>query len=287
MTLITVLIAFALEYFLGTFDRFRKFDWFDYYLNWIERSLGRYSQWEGVLGVLITLAVPVMILLAISYALSAIFIGLVFLLSIFVLIYCLGLDINNLLSNYIQSIKGKMDEDIAVVENQIKLDLDLNEYNETKAISSILLRSHNHIFGVLFWFIILGISGALLYCLTVRLMNRVDGGHGGYADAVRDLHNILMWPSARLLAIGFALSGSLVDTIDAWRSVDGHTLMCSNDIVIKTGLGALQYHEADSEDDNSHERYIGWIQETQAMINRSLIIWLTVLGILTIGGVLS
>ena len=287
MTLITVLIGFALEHFLGALDRFRKFDWFDFYINKIEQTLSRYSQWEGAIGVLVTLAIPIAILLLISYLLGVIFIGLAFLLSVLVFIYCLGADMNTLLSNYIQSIKGKMDEDIAVVENQINLDLDPNEYNETKAISSILIRSHDHIFGVVFWFCILGISGAFLYCLTVRLRNRAEGVHGGYADSVRDLHKILMWPSARLLAIGFALSGSLVDTIDAWRNVKGDTLSCSQDIVTKAGLGALQYNEVDSEDDNSHERYIGWIQETQALMNRSLIIWLIVLGIMTIGGVLS
>ena len=40
---------------------------------------------------------------------------------------------------------------------------------EKKAIETVLHCAHEHIFGVLFWFIALGMLGALLYLLVLRL----------------------------------------------------------------------------------------------------------------------
>ncbi len=92
----------------------------------------------------------------------------------------------------------------------------------------------------------------------------------------------------RLLAIGFALSGSLVDTLEAWRKVDGDTFNCSQQVMVVSGLGALQYEDYQQDDEEDAKSwYIQWIRETQALINRTLIIWLATLGILTLGGIRS
>ena len=117
--------------------------------------------------------------------------------------------------------------------------------------------------------------------------NKFNDIHGGYADAVRDLHCILLWPSARIQALGFALSGSLVDGLDGCRNVSGNTLDCSEELIGTSGLGAIQYEPESVEEDDTTESYVDCIQETQALINRTLIVWLTALGIMTLGGWLS
>jgi len=291
MTLLSILLGFALEYFSGSFDRFRNYDWFDGYFNWLETRCRPYPLWDGTVGVLLTLALPLIVLLLLSYFLGKIFIGLPFLLAILVFVYSLGPNMNVLLNNYAQALEGNIIEDIAVIEDRLNLRSQPHDYNDTVTISAILLRSHEYIFGVVFWFIILGMPGALIYCLTAELDRRFGGVHGGYATAVHELRNILMWPSARLLAIGFALSGSLVDTLEAWRKVEGDTFDLSQEVIVASGLGALQYEEQVSGDDDAETgakaHYIQSIRETQALINRSLIIWLTALGFLTIGGILS
>ena len=70
-----------------------------------------------------------------------------------------------------------------------------------------MLRAHEYLFAVVFWFLLLGAVGGLLYCLAANLARRHEKVGDGYAGAARRLHNILMWPSARLLALGFALGG--------------------------------------------------------------------------------
>lgn len=287
MTLISILLGLALEYFAGSLDRFRKFDWFDTYFNWLETNCQRFPLWDGAGGVVLTLALPVLLLLLIAYILGKLSIIFPLILAIIVFIYSLGPNLNTLLSNYTQALEGNIEEDIALIETSLDLKTEAGGYNSTITVSGLLLRSHEHIFGVIFWFIILGMSGALIYCLTIVLKRKFDGVHGGYSMAVDDLHNILMWPSARLLAVGFALSGSLVDTLEAWRRIPGDSLRNSPEVIVETGLGALQYAEnLENNDDDAKSQYIQWVKEVQALINRSLIIWLTVLGIMTIGGTL-
>ncbi|NNE37040.1 MAG: hypothetical protein HKN08_01945, partial [Gammaproteobacteria bacterium] len=117
---------------------------------------------------------------------------------------------------------------------------------------------------------------------------RYEGVHGGFANAAGELYKILIWPSSRLLAVGFALSGSLVDTMERWRKIEGDTRDVSQQIISESGLGALQFEENSSVDtDEAKANYIQCIKETQALINRSLIVWLTILGLMTLGGILS
>lgn len=130
--------------------------------------------------------------------------------------------------------------------------------------------------------------GALLYCLVVRLSEKYEGIHGGYAETVQILHQILMWPSARLQALGFALGGSLVDAIEGWRSVEGESLAVSQEVIATAGIWALQYREEfEGEYEDENESYLNWVKEAQALANRTLIVWLTILGVMTIGGWLA
>jgi AmpE protein len=288
MNLISILAGLAMEYFLGPLDRFRDSAWFESYLNWLEQTCRRSPMWDGPVGVILTLALPVTALLLVSWLLGEISIVLPFLLAILVFVYSLGPNIDTRLNNYIQAIEGNMVEDIAVIEGSLNLKSDNQHYQGAQIIPVALLRAHDSIFGVIFWFVVLGMSGALLFCLTLLLKRKFEGIRSGYAIAVDELHNILIWPSTRLLAIGFALSGSLVDTLEAWRKVEGDTFNCSQQVMIMAGLGALQYAEETAEDDESaRARYVQWIREAQALINRTLVIWLTALGILTLGHILS
>lgn len=288
MNLISILLGLAMEYFMGPLDRFRNTVWFDSYTNWLELKCQRSPMWNGPIGVIITIAAPMAVLLILSGLLGEISIVLPYILAILVFVYSLGPNLDTLLNNYIQALEGDIVEDVAVIEERLNLNPDPQHYEGTQIISATLIRAHDYIFGVIFWFVVLGMSGALLFSLTLLLKRKFDGIRSGYSIAVDELYNILVWPSTRLLAIGFALSGSLVDTLEAWRKVEGDTFNCSQQVMVMSGLGALQYEEYQQDDDEgAKQRYIQLIKETQALINRTLVIWLTALGILTLGNILS
>lgn len=288
MTLLSILIGLGLEYFLGSLDRIRNFAWFEQFSTWLEIRFSKYSLWEGPVGVLVTLAIPLSVVYLIAVKLEDIWFVLGFIFAVMVFVYCVGSDFNGLINSYLDALDADDDGSISGIEQEIYGSSATDEATSPDLIRKILLRAHDHIFAVIFWFIVLGVVGALLFSLVYRMKEKYTSIHGAYAEAVRNLYSILIWPTTRLLAAGFALAGSLVDALEGWRDVEGNTIECSEEIIYNSGIGAIQYTERGSEDDDAVKaEYIGNIQETQALLNRTLIIWLTILGIMTISGTLS
>lgn len=286
MNLITVLIALGVEARLGGFDKYRDLSWFVHYCDWLEARLAGAAFWHGPGGLLLTLFIPLALLGVLVYLAGEASIALGFLLSFLALVYSFGPPLGSLVDSYAEALGGS-DETACreVLEKVLYGDPGDGAADRDRVISSIMLRSHEYLFAVIFWFLLLGAVGALLYCLVVNLAQRHEKIEGGYAGAVSDLHNILMWPSARMLALGFALGGSLVSALESWRTVSGHTLAVSREVITLSGFGALHYDPAGEEKtDEGTGEFVSRLRETMALINRTLIVWLIVLGLMTIAG---
>ena len=86
------------------------------------------------------------------------------------------------------------------------------------AIEEALVSSHRHVFGVLFWFVVLpGPSGAILYRLAVYLRERW-GKLGVFGRTAEQVYSVLEWPAARLTAAAFAVVGDFEDAVYCWRT---------------------------------------------------------------------
>ncbi len=290
MNLITVLIALGVEARLGNFERFRNLSWFAHYCDWLETRLAHAGFWNGPGGLLLTLFIPLALLGVVVYLAGVINILLGFLLSFLALVYSFGPPMGSVVDSYVDALSAGDDAACSeILEKILYGDAEDGTADRDRVIGSIMLRSHEYLFAVIFWFLLLGALGAVMYCLVVNLAQRYEKADGGYAGAVRDLHNILMWPSSRMLALGFALGGSLVSALESWRSVSGHTLDVSREVVTVSGFGALHYTPADGEktDQQDNEDFVNRLRETTALINRTLIVWLIVLGLMTIAGWIS
>jgi len=106
-------------------------------------------------------------------------------------------------------------------------------------IEEALVASHRHVFGVLFWFVLLpGPSGAILYRLALYLRRRWRplGAFGAFAErAVR----LLEWPAVRLTAAMFAVVGDFEDAIYCWRTQANAWPDPDAGVVLAAGAGAL------------------------------------------------
>ena len=80
-------------------------------------------------------------------------------------------------------------------------------------------------FGVLFWFLLLGPFGAVLYRLSVLAVERDDTqlAHETAAGA-RAWLALLEWPVAQLMTLGLALVGNFDSVMAAWREDDAFAL---------------------------------------------------------------
>ena len=290
MNLIMVLIALGVEARLGNFERFRNLSWFVHYCDWLETRLANTRFWNGPGGLLLTLFIPLALLGVVVYLAGVINILLGFLLSFLALVYSFGPPMGSVVDSYVDALSAGDDAACSEILEKILYGApEEGAAGRDRVIGSIMLRSHEYLFAVIFWFLLLGAVGAVMYCLVVNLEQRYEKVDGGYAGAVRDLHNILMWPSSRMLALGFALGGSLVSALESWRTVTGNTLDVSREVVTVSGFGALHYTPADGEktDQQDNEDFVNSLRETTALINRTLIVWLIVLGLMTIAGWIS
>lgn len=290
MNLIMVLIALGVEARLGNFERFRNLSWFLHYCDWLETRLANTRFWNGPGGLLLTLFIPLALLGVVVYLAGVINILLGFLLSFLALVYSFGPPMGSVVDSYVDALSAGDDAACSeILEKILYGGPGEGAADRDRVIGSIMLRSHEYLFAVIFWFLLLGAVGAVMYCLVVNLAQRYEKADGGYAGAVRDLHNILMWPSSRMLALGFALGGSLVSALESWRTVTGNTLDVSREVVTVSGFGALHYAPADGEktDQQDNEDFVNRLRETTALINRTLIVWLIVLGLMTIAGWIS
>jgi AmpE protein len=90
------------------------------------------------------------------------------------------------------------------------------EANHRSLLGALFIQSHERVFGVLLWFIVLGPGGAVAYRMASRLPSLLDTDSPAL-DTADSLHSLLAWPTARLTALLFGLGGSMDAAIEAWR----------------------------------------------------------------------
>ena len=159
-------------------------------------------------------------------------------------------------------------------------------------LEALLGRVNERLLAILFWFVLLGPLGAVFYRSVSQLksLQMEYPEAGGFNEAAARLKLILDWLPARLTAVCYALSGSFVDAIHAWREEmtqsNGTSLTRNRAVLTRTGLGALQLHDfyADAGAEIDTETVTRHVEHAHALIRRTVITWLTVLALLTLAG---
>jgi adenosylcobinamide-phosphate synthase len=158
-------------------------------------------------------------------------------------------------------------------------------------IESVLENGADAVFAPLFWFIIAGPTGAVIY----RLSNTLDAMWGyknqryinfGWAAARFD--DLLNWCPARLTAISYALLGNTQQAIQSWKTQASLLDSPNAGSVMTAGAGALQlklggaawYHgvlkeKIDFGGNNLPEN--NDILRANTLMTRSLLLWVLVL----------
>jgi adenosylcobinamide-phosphate synthase len=107
------------------------------------------------------------------------------------------------------------------------------------AIEEALVSSHRHVFGVLFWFVLLpGPSGAILYRLAVYLRERW-AKLGAFGRTAQRVYSVLEWPASRLTAAAFAVVGDFEDAVYCWRTQSRAWRDPYMGVVLAAGAGAM------------------------------------------------
>ena len=163
------------------------------------------------------------------------------------------------------------------------------------ATESVLENGCDAIFGVIFWFLIAGVPGIVLY----RLANTLDAMwgyknirylHFGWATAKFD--DLLNWVPARLTALSYAFIGKTEMALRCWREQGGLCESPNGGPVMAAGAGALgiklggdcRYHGQLKRKPilgKGLQASANSIREAVSLVRKTLALWLVVIFIIS------
>jgi adenosylcobinamide-phosphate synthase len=222
MSVIAIVAALILEQWRPLGERKTYSSWLSAAAGWIERSLHATEGRNGALAWALAVLLPgaaALVLHAALYRLSPL---LALLFNVGVLYLTLGFrQFSHSFTELQTALKGgeleRARELISGWRGEPILPREREEIIRL-TVEEAILAAHRHVFGVIFWFVVLpGPSGALAYRLAAFVRQRWStmGSFGGFAE--RALY-LLEWPAVRLTAAAFAVVGDFEDALYCWRT---------------------------------------------------------------------
>jgi len=288
MSLLSVIFALIAESFISSLAELRRFDFFFRYVSWLRSKLPSFSFQNGSVTLVIVVAGALFSVWLISAMLGNVLSLFGFLFGIAVLIFTMG--------------PRDLDEDV----QKIITAFENNDYEAANIYAShfsgralsdppmqlaqivkeeVLLQANIRLLGVFFWFILLGPVGAVLFRVSVLLKENQQTENDDFADASRELYRIMIWLPARICVLSYAVAGNFVDTMSYWNGVSDLWLRDSEDFIVVSGVGALRYEQRVGRDElEDEEPDIAGIQHALSLVKRAVIVWVVLLGLLTVTG---
>lgn len=276
MYLIVILICLIGLRYVHIFRTPKRYDWFQTYVIKLHQYLGAVkSPW--VMTILILLPIFIVILaLQLGFA-HGVFYIFEFFLCIIILWYCLW-PIS--LQEYLETSLGKHKAANDKAEDNINdEDAVVKDADSRALIEAMLCYANTRTFAVLFWFIVLGPCGALMYRTITqftKLSSRPNDDLNAIARCAHIMEDVLDWLPARLVGLGYSLAGNFSLGFSEWLRYFKKGINSNQDLLIATGIGAMGFKQDDESDDEQARQVL-------VMIDRSLIVWLVITAIFTLG----
>lgn len=281
MALISIILGLFLDRTFRHLHDLRDMTWFEFYAQVIQRAIGKRVP---PLQFILILALPVLLLLSIQILLHDFLYNIpAFIFGVVIFIYCLGpACLSSDIEAYIHArTLGDEDEALhyagAITDTAASTSPDQQTSDVTRAILHV---ANERIFSTIFWFIILGPFGAMLYRLISELSKQIEFNE--LAEFSDFIHSLMAWVPARMLAAGYAFTGNFDAAYHSYRDrAQSSDYSQSNaEVLIATGLGAMH-------DNLDAENELASIYAAQALVMRAVIAWIGILAVMTLGGILN
>jgi AmpE protein len=284
MRLIVLIISVAMERWLDVGDKLRNYAWYNHYIKLLHKYVGSTALWRGWLGVATILLPVLVVVLLLSLILNEVAYeigGL--LLNIAILFYCLGpINLQQQITRIIDAF-SKEDTEALQREAATLLPGEVPEQQNAlvRAIAQqIFVAANQRLFAVLFWFIVLGPYGAVLYRFITLLHDTAQSAENPCQEMggpCKLIIQALDWIPARLLSLTLALAGNFDAVMGKLISRLAAGLDSSTSLLTDSGLAAMNLHEVGSEQAEPKE-----VVTALDIINRCLLTWAVVYSIIMV-----
>jgi AmpE protein len=290
LTLIAVVLALVLGHVVPSLLAVRRYDWYVAWLRWFARLLAGDSTLQGRIGILFAVGLPALAVAAVQLLLDGHGYGLpLFVFSLLVLVYTWG--------------PRDLDLDVEAVvdarDNEARRKAAFALFPEggdplmegPSLVEAVFRCALWRWFGVLFWFLVLGPAGALLYRL-------VSLGAQGQAQAVLSPAQgaaakwwlaLFNWPVAHLMTFGLALAANFDGVLAAWR--DWHAQGGWRLDIGFLGAAArasvvceLAEEDAYAIDGPAQAPALLELRDAMSLVWRVMLLWLAVLAVFVVAG---
>lgn len=305
LSLIAVVLALSLDAWWGEFSRYHPLVIFGRWVTrveqrcWLSESNSRYVRWRGISALLIVMSVVVIPALLIHlWLLQSLFIYLC--LSVLIIYFCIG---RRSLREHAEAVELPLRSgDLVIAREAVAriVSRDTAQLSEPEVASavceSVLENGSDALFAALFWFLVAGIPGVVIY----RAVNTLDAMWGykntryqyfGWAAARLD--DVLNWLPARLVAVSYALMGHFSKAMQCWLQQGVNWKSPNAGPVMAAGAGSLNielggnacYHgrmESRPTLGCGRQANCGDIAGVLALLDRTLGLWLIVIAVIAL-----
>ena len=165
---------------------------------------------------------------------------------------------------------------------------DSNSQTNRSITERAIVFSNEQLIAILFWFVVLGPVGALLIRLSALLREQVGAERQNetsedteYQKMSVFLYAILIWLPTQITMLCFAITGSFVDVIHEWKMSLSHDFLnpdSTRETLLQTGFKALQMDPA------TQIFSLATVREVLALCWRAIVVFITLLALLTLAG---
>lgn len=282
MKLIIVLAVMGLQRYLNVHFSLAEFDWFKPYREFITKTVGKSDVMSGHVGMLILVLPVAFVVLILDTLFSRTwFLELVF--GSAVLFYCIDArDLHNLLPEYF---KAKGDKDNKKAQDEVTAFLGHTVPKSGTGFArsvteGVFIQSLHKVFSTLFWFMLVGPFGAVLYFMistVFRIAHAPKSDMADFAEASAMQVGVMNWMPVRLVGLSYALVGSFGAVFKRWLANIVTGLDTADRLAVEFGVAALDEDPEKTTHANVEEN-----ESALDLVFRSQIVWVVAVAIIAV-----
>lgn len=317
ITLIATIVALVLGHLAPSFaTAVRQYGWYADLIGWLNGRFGEGSFWRGRWGIVLALAPAVAVVGFFQLSLDARLLGIAELLfGVAMLFYAWGprdldRDVDAILdapdaASRRERVAYLSDESVAEAASGGAVPAPVAGSGLVEAAFRSAMRRW---FGVLFWFLVLGPVGAVLYRLSVLAAAGPTASRVPSATlrGARTWLAVMEWPVAQLMTLALALVGDFDSVLGAWRAGGGASFRLDRRFLGAVARASVRSEMAEEAADYADVGDGGLgdgamagatvlsgvsdlpeLRDAMSLVWRCLLVWLAALALFVIAGFVS